>query len=323
VRVIPRRLVVVGTVIVDLLLYLDEVPKQGEAAIASRAIVVPGAGYNVLVGATRLGMPAAYAGLIGSGPFGVMVRQALKAIAVPVLLAPRDDQDTGFDVGLVQAGTDSQPTFIGWPGVESKLAPSDLRNLAIMQGDAVYLSGYDLLYAEAGAALTDWITGLDAAYLFVFDPGPVLGQIEVARLDAVMSRADILSLNASEAAMIAGRPDTGAPAQGHDLAALTVKLAGLIHTAGWVILRSGADGCWVASHETAARHIPARAAIPVDPTGAGDIHVATLLARLAVGQNVAEAALWANTAASIAVEHAGPAVGPTISELAAAVAKAR
>jgi sugar/nucleoside kinase (ribokinase family) len=312
-RLTPRRLVVTGTVMVDLLLYLDGFPEPGGAAIASRAIVAAGAGYNLLAGATRLSLPAAYAGLVGSGPFGTVVRQALAAIAVPVLLAPRDDEDTGFDVGLVLASTPGQPTFIGSPGVESRLTLSDLRGLAIMPGDAVYLSGYDLWYPEAGAALGEWTSGLDGAYLFVFDPGPLAGQIEAARLDAAIGRADILSLNVSEAAMLA---------DGHDPAALAATLAQRIPAAGWVVLRAGPDGCWVASRDTPARHIPARRTTAVDPTGAGDIHVATLLARLAARQDFAEAAWEANIAASLAVEHPGPNAGPTASELALAVTQA-
>jgi len=312
-RIIPRRLVVTGTVMADILLYLDRFPEQGGAAVASRAIVAAGAGYNLLAGATRLGLPAAYAGLVGSGPFGTVVRQALAGIAVPVLLAPRDDEDTGFDVGLVQASAPGQPTFIGWPGVESRLRLSDLRSLALTPGDAVYLSGYDLWYPEAGAALTEWISGLGRAYLLVFDPGPLAGQIEAARLDAAIGRADILSLNVSEAAMLT---------DGHDPAALAAALARRMADAARVVLRDGADGCWAASHDSPARHIPPRRTTAVDPTGAGDIHVATLIARLAAGQDFLEAARWANIAASLAVEQAGPSAGPTESELARAVAQA-
>jgi sugar/nucleoside kinase (ribokinase family) len=312
-RLTPRRLVVTGTVMVDILLYLHGFPQRGGAAVASRAVVAAGAGYNLLAGATRLGLPAAYAGLVGSGPFGTVVRRALAKIAVPVLLPPRDDEDTGFDIALVQASTPGQPTFIGWPGVESQLRLADLRSVALMPGDAVYLSGYDLWYPEAGSALTEWISGLGQAYLLVFDPGPLVGQIEAARLDAVIGRTDILSLNVSEASMLT---------DGHDPAALAATMAQRMPAAGWVVLRAGADGCWVASHDTPARHIPARRTTAVDPTGAGDIHVATLIARLAAGQDFAEAARWANIAASLAVEQTGPSAGPTTAELAQAVAQA-
>ena len=310
-RITPRRLVVTGTVLVDIELHLAEFPKPGGVAMASRAIVTAGAGYNVLAGAARLGLPAAYAGFVGTGPFGTVVSRALAARGIPVLLPPREDEDTGFDVGLVRAGSDSQPTFIGWAGAESRLTVADLRNLALESGDAVYVSGYDLWYPEAGAALTEWIPEIGPDRLLVFDPGPLVGEIPAERLEVAIGRADVLSLNASEAAMLAGGPDPSA---------LAAALARRVPDSGWVVLRAGADGCWVASRDTPARHVPARPAVPVDPTGAGDIHVATLVARLATGQDVPEAARWANVAASLAVERAGPDAGPTATELGQAMA---
>jgi sugar/nucleoside kinase (ribokinase family) len=310
-RLTPRRLVVTGTVMVDIELHLAEFPRPGEVAMASRAIVTAGAGYNVLAGAVRLGLPAAFAGFVGTGPFGAVVSRALAARGIPVLLPPREDEDTGFDVGLVQTGTDRQPTFIGWPGVESRLTLAALRSLALAPGDAVYVSGYDLWFPAAGAALTEWLPDIGADRLLVFDPGPLAGEIEPARLGAAIGRADILSLNTSEAAKLTDGPDP---------AALAAALARRVPASGWVVLRAGADGCWVASHDTPARHVPARRAVPVDPTGAGDIHVATLVARLAAGEDPPEAARWANVAASLAVERPGPDVGPTATELAQAVA---
>jgi sugar/nucleoside kinase (ribokinase family) len=310
-RLTPRRLVVTGTVMVDILLYLDRMPEPGGASVASRSVVTAGAGYNLLAGAARLGLPAAYAGLVGSGPFGNLVRRALAEIAVPVLLPDPSDEDTGFDIGLVEAGTGRQPTFVGSPGAESRLSPADLRQVALSPGDAVYLSGYDLWYPEAGAALTEWATGLSDEYLLVLDPGPLVREIDAARLGQAMGRADILSLNIAEArALAAGRQPAG----------LAEELARRLPAEGWVVLRAGADGCWIASSGTSAEHIRARRTTLVDPTGAGDAHVAALLARLAAGDTMAEAAHWANAAAALAVERVGPDTGPSAAELARAMA---
>jgi sugar/nucleoside kinase (ribokinase family) len=347
-RIAPRRLVVTGTILVDILLYLDELPAPGGAVNASRTVVTAGAGYNVLAGAVRLGLPAAYAGLVGDGPFGVVVRQALAGIGVPVLVAARTGEDTGFDVGLVETGSGRQPTFIGAPGVESRLSPADLRGLALTPGDAIYVSGYDLSYPAAGAALADWVTSVGPECLLVFDPGPLAGRVDAARLDAVVGRADLLSLNLAEAATLAGRPgpakaasggqdpaapgsghdpagpgsghDPEAAGSGHDPAALAADLSRRVRAQGWIVLRTGPDGCWIARAESPPQHIPPRPTTPADPTGAGDTHIAVMLARLAVGQDIAEAARWANVAASLAVEQAGPSTSPSADELARAMA---
>lgn len=308
VRLKPRRLVVVGTVLVDILLYLDQLPGPGGAAIAARSVVSAGAGYNLLAGTERLGLPAAYAGLVGRGPFGAMVRSALDGAGVPILLPARDG-DTGFDVGLVEAGSERQPTFLGAPGVESELRLSDLRSIALVPGDAVYLSGYDLWYPGQGHDLATWIPELAPDYLFVFDPGPLIGEIAVERVGAAIARADILSLNTSEATVLAGQ---------HPAADQAEQLARAIPPGGWVTVRTGPGGCWVAPHQGRARHLPARPTTPVDTTGAGDAYLAALLARLAAGDDFPGAAGWANLAASLAIEEPGPATGPSAAELARA-----
>lgn len=60
--------------------------EPGGACLASQSLVAAGAGYNLFAGAARLGLPSPYAGLVGSGPFGAIVRGALERIDVPVLL---------------------------------------------------------------------------------------------------------------------------------------------------------------------------------------------------------------------------------------------
>lgn len=330
-RVAPRRLVVTGTVLVDILMYLDQFPAAGGAANASRTIVAAGAGFNLLAAAARLGLPAAYAGLVGDGPFGAVVRDALAAIGVPVLFPPRLGQDTGFAVGLVETGAGTEPTFFGSPGAESALSAADLRDLHVTPGDAIYVSGYDLWYPAAGAALADWLPALGPECLLVFDPGPLAGQLEAANLDVVAGRADIVSLNLSEATALARRHEPAAPATrrepaapatGQDPAALASALSRRIRHDGWVVLRAGDDGCWIARAGSAAQHIPARPTTLVDPTGAGDAHVAAMLARLAAGQDVAHAARWANVAASLSVEQAGPSTSPTAARLTRAMTQA-
>lgn len=310
VRLTPRRLVLVGTVLVDVLLYLDRLPAAGQAALATRSLVTPGAGYNVLAGAAQLGLPSAYAGRVGNGPFGTIVRQALERLDIPLLLATPADGDTGIDVGLVETSSGRQPTFLGAPGVEATLTLADLQRIPLQPADAVYLSGYDLWYPHQGAALATWLPKLGPDQIFVFDPGPVADEITPERLQAALTRTDILSLTTTEATALT-RP--GSPPE------LARTLTRRIRPDGHVIVRAGADGCWLAGHHQQPTHIPGRPTDPVDPTGAGDAHLAALLVRLAAGDDLAQAAQWANTAGSLATERLGPSTCPTAVELAAAM----
>jgi 2-dehydro-3-deoxygluconokinase len=75
-----------------------------------------------------------------------------------------------------------------------------------------------------------------------------------------------------------------------------------------VVLKLGADGCLV-SHGGQQQHIPGHRVTLVDATGAGDCFCGNLLARLAAGDALADAARYANAAAAVAVQGFG-AVAP-------------
>ena len=303
-RIRPRRLLLVGSVLVDILMYVDRLPERGGDCIARRALLTSGGGFNVLVAAARLGMPVAYAGLVGDGPMGTRVMTDLAAAGIPLALPRAAGEDTGFDVGLVES--DAERTFVTAPGVESRLHQADLNAVPVLPGDAIYVSGYDLLYPISGAALEEWLPRLGSQNLLVIDPGPLVAEIPGERLERVLSRTDLVSLNAREMGLLTGATNLPGAAS---------RLVPRLAPGGWVVARAGAQGCWIASESQPPWHVPARPARALDTTGAGDAHVATLLARLAAGDDMRTAARVANIATSIAVERTGPATGPTTREL--------
>jgi sugar/nucleoside kinase (ribokinase family) len=303
-RIQPRRLVLVGSVLVDILLYVDHLPERGGDCIARRALLTSGGGFNVLVGGARLGMNVAYAGRVGDGAMGTQVMTDLGAAGIPLLLSRVSGEDSGFDIGLVEP--DAERTFVTSPGVEAKLQPDDLNAIPLLPGDAIYASGYDLCYPLAGASLAEWLPRLSADKLLVVDPGPLVAEIPTQRLEQVLARSDIVSLNAREIGILTGTTDL------HEAARLLVAR---IAPGGYVVARAGAQGCWIASHSLTPTHLPVRPVRAVDTTGAGDAHVAAILARLAAGDDMLTAARVANVAASMAVERSGPATGPTARDL--------
>jgi sugar/nucleoside kinase (ribokinase family) len=306
-RVRPRRLMLVGSVLVDVLMYVEGLPERGGDRVAQRSVLTTGGGLNVLVGAARLGVPVAYAGRVGDGVMGAQVTADLRAAGIPLMLPRVTGEDTGFDIGLVEP--DGERTFVTAPGAEARLRPADLAVVPLQPGDAVYVSGYDLGYPISGAALGDWLPALSPDVLLVVDPGPLVAEIPPQRLERVLARADLFSLNAREAGILTHSADAREAAAG-----LVPRMA----PGGWVVVRVGADGCWVAGAACPARHVAARQAQVVDTTGAGDAHIAALVARLAAGDDVLAAARAANIAASLAVERLGPGTGPTAQELDAA-----
>ncbi|HET7526478.1 MAG TPA: sugar kinase [Burkholderiaceae bacterium] len=90
-----------------------------------------------------------------------------------------------------------------------------------------------------------------------------------------------------------------------------------------VVLKLGADGCWV-SQAGAVTKVPPHRVTPVDATGAGDCFAGTLLARLAAGDDLVAAARAANVAAALSTQGVGAVAPlPRWPEVRAALAAAR
>jgi sugar/nucleoside kinase (ribokinase family) len=311
-HVLPRRLLLVGSVLVDVVLFVPKLPPRGGDLLVRRAFMTPGGGFNLLYAATRLGLPAAYGGQVGTGMLGRLVAERLADLGVPVLLPPVPDADTGFDVALVEA--DGERTFVTAPGCEARLSREALAALPLAPGDAVYVSGYDLVYEESGAALAAVLPGLPESSLLVLDPGPLVAEIPAERLAEVLPRVDLLSLNAREAALLTGEE------QGAEAAAVLLQR---IARGGVVVVRVGAEGAFLATSEGALAQVPPRPARAIDTTGAGDTHTAALLAARQLGCPWWESVWVANIAASLSVEVEGPASAPDRASVEAEIRRLR
>ena len=256
----PGRLISVGSVVVDVLAAVPELPARGGDVWASRMQLSAGGGFNAMAAAARQGVPVLYAGAHGTGPFGDVARAALRAEGIGVHLAPRPDLDTGLVIALVDDG--GERTFVSGRGAETTLRPADLRDVCPEPGDVVLVSGYGL-----DDALADWVSTLPDAVVVALDPGPLAAPGPLAR---VRPRLDWLSANAAEAAALTGEPDPVAAA------------AALVGRAGAVV-RTGARGCVLAVADTEPLVVPGVAVEVVDTTGAGDTHTGVFLAALLQG----------------------------------------
>jgi sugar/nucleoside kinase (ribokinase family) len=272
---VTGRLVGVGSVVVDVVATVGELPPRGGDVWASGMRMAAGGGFHALAAAARQGVPVEYAGAHGTGPFGDLARAALRAAGIAVRLAPRADADTGVVVVLVDAG--GERTFVSGRGAETTLAPVDLADLALAAGDVVLASGYGL-----DDPLAAWVAGLPDAVVVAFDPGPLVRPGPFARARA---RLDWVSANAGEAAALTGASDP-------------LVAAGRLRGRAGAIVRMGERGCVVAVAGSEPAAVPAVPVDAVDTTGAGDVHTGAFLAALLRGAAPVEAARRANAVAA-------------------------
>lgn len=271
-----QRLVCLGSALVDVVLDVPHLPERGGDVLGTQRGRTLGGAFNVMQAAVRLGLPCVYAGPHGTGPFGDLVRATLEEEGIEIATAQNPALDTGWTVALIEP--DAERTFVTVTGADGIVEPDSLRDVEYRDGDAAYVSGYDLAYENAGAAIAGHVENLPDSAFVAFDPGPLAAEIAPDRLAPVLARADLVSLNEREAGLL-------------DLRGLRPDAV--------VVVRQGAQGATI--HRAGAQPV----LVPATPlstvantTGAGDTHVGANLAGLSRGLDWPEAVLFANRAAA-------------------------
>jgi ribokinase len=280
------RLVHTGQVVVDLVMTVPTLPTRGGDVLASSTNLLPGGGFNVMAAAARSGARVLYAGSHGIGGFGDLVRAALAAEGVEMAHNPTSEVDTGVVVVLVDAT--GERTFATGTGAEGRLRAELLDQVTPKTDDVVYVSGYSWLHEINRGALLEWLPRLPGSRI-LFDPGPLIGDINPGDLHDLLSTIDILSCNAREAEMLGDLPPVA-------------------------VVREGAKGCRVHEHGRIT-DVPGFPVEVVDTTGAGDTHCGVLAAELLRGSSLLDAAVRANAAAALSVTRPGPATAPVREEI--------
>ena len=300
------RLWHVGNVLVDVVASVSELPRRGGDVLARALDVHVGGGFNLMAAAARQGQPVCYAGAHGTGPFGDLVRAALRAAGITPLLPPRC-HDTGAVVVIVDG--DGERTMLSGPAAVANPTPAELAALRPAPGDAVSLTGYALLDPAARDGLLGWVPTLPENVLVVLDPGPLAPAAQPAALAALLRRADWCTASAREAGVMSG--DGAAGADDPERAAVWLAT----RTRAGAVVRTGAAGCVLAVTGAAPVCVPGVPVRAVDTTGAGDAHTGVFVAALLSGADPLAAARRANAAAAFAVTRRGPATAPTAAEL--------
>ncbi len=296
----PRgRLVLLGSIVMDVIMTVPQLPERGGDVMASSAQFYPGGGFNVLAAAHRMGMEVVYGGLIGDGPMGERIREQCLEEHISCLAREITGADNGFVMALVEP--DGERTFVTHPGIESQLKPIDLAALTLDIHDVVYVSGYDLLYPVSGPTILQFLRLQSrAARRVVFDPGPLITDIPIQHLEELTSQAWIVTASRRELMQWTSQetPEN----------ALQCVLQHMPANS-WAVLRDGSAGAWLAGKEQVC-FVKSRKTVAVDTTGAGDTHTGVLIARLSDQERPCQALWTANVAASLSVERLGPATCP-------------
>ena len=282
------RVVVVGSVNIDLVVTVERLPGPGETVIGGRYERHHGGkGANAAVAAARLGADVSFIGAVGRDAFGFDAREALEAEGIDLAGLFTLDEPTGVALILVDQGGENSIAVAGGANsaLDSVQVREALKKLALGPHDVV-LVGHEIRTGATHEALR---LGRLAGSTTILNPAPAAG---LGR--STLDLADILTPNRGELETLAGPGKPAAVAK--ELLGTGAKRAALVSL--------GADGALLVRGRRSTG-IKAPRVDAVDAVGAGDALNGALAAGLAAGLDLAAAAQRAVIAASLAVTRAG------------------
>jgi ribokinase len=283
---VTDKIVVVGSLNMDLVVHAPRHPQPGETILGSEFHTFPGGkGANQAVAAARLGGQVRMIGLVGQDDFGDALLQTLASDGVDAEHVLRH-ASAATGVALITVDAAGQNTIVVASGANGRLTPGDVSAAE----DA--FRGASLLLVQLESPLPAVGRALELARRHglrtVLNPAPAQ-PLELA----LLARVDYLVPNETELALL-----TGIDARREALREL--------HRwgVGRVIVTLGECGVLIAE-DGGELHLPAYHVVPVDTTAAGDAFVGAFAVALTEGRSVDKAAVWANAAGALAVTRLG------------------
>lgn len=284
------RIVVVGSFVMDLVVWLPHFPRKGETLHPTRfEMFAGGKGFNQAVTARRCGARVSMVGKVGNDAFGKMFFDLLEREGIEHRYVARDEA-MGTSLGIPMIDPNGDNSIIGIPRANTRLSAAEVERAR----DVIVAADVLLLQLEVPVEAS--LRAAQMARTVVLNPAPAHIPIDLLLAEG---RVDWLIPNEVEAEMIAGVAVRGvdeAQEAGQTMLARGVRQG--------VIVTLGARGAVAVTRE-GTWYAPAFPITPVDPTGAGDAFCGAFAVALAEGQPVGRALRFANAAGALCASVAG------------------
>ncbi|WP_313571127.1 ribokinase [Pantoea piersonii] len=288
------KVCVFGSFNLDIVTKMSRFPLPGESLVAHSSMMGPGGkGSNQATAALRAGARVHYIGKVGNDDFGQFARRHLEKTGFDAItLFTCKEKPTG-NAMIYVAGDDAENMISVYPGANLTVTTAEVNRCQPTVAAADIL----LVQLENNlSAIQRMVRNARQAGTYVIvNPAP-WQKVSAAFLKNI----DLLTPNSTEASQLTGiKVKDYASAQ---------RAAEALHATGvrQLIITLGMQGALLSTEKYLA-HIPVYPAQPVDSTGAGDSFNGALAARLAAGEPLEQAALFASAYASVCVERAGAA----------------
>lgn len=284
------KVMVVGSINVDLVVTADRFPRPGETLIGNSFARHPGGkGANQAIAAARMGARTIMIGAVGADPFGAFMRDTLSQAGVHTgLVRSLPDVATGIAVITVAGGENS---IVVAAGANARLAVED-GSLPIERGDAVV--------AQLEVPSASWSAAFRAARAAgattILNAAPA--SAEIADL---LPLCDTVVVNEIELGSLSGRSLSEA-AHSSDL---LEGMRAVRRTSEQIVITTRGGSGLVALGPEGVIEVAGHKVPVIDSTGAGDCFVGAFAACLLVDRDLRRALALANAAAAVSVQRPG------------------
>lgn len=280
-----RRVVVVGSLNVDLTVTVDRFPQPGETLTGSELVRAPGGkSSNQAVAAALLGSDVTLVGAVGDDDDAAFLLERARAAGVDVSgVVQLPEHATGTAMIVVDGSGEN--TIIVSPAANGALSAEHATTASLQAGDVLCLC----LEVPQPTVLAAARAAREAGAQVLFNLSPFA---EVP--DELLACTDVLLVNATEAAQVLGE-ELGDWSTTRD----RLRAAGV----GAAVVTLGGDGAVVLADEVTA--VAAEPVEVVDTTGCGDAFTGATADRLARGDSLVEAARSATRTAALAATAPG------------------
>jgi ribokinase len=288
-----KRLVVVGSINLDLVSVAPRIPLQGETLTATSFASFPGGkGANQAFAAARLGTQVSMIGKLGNDSFGADLRANLESAGVDT--AAIEIEPTSSGIAQIITAENGDNVIVVTPGANAHVSSR-------------YVQKHLEVIRSAGIVLTQLETPLETVeYLasvtrkegipLVLDPAPAR-----ALPSSLLERVDWLTPNESETCSLLGLKSQDLPEGEMEEVAEILLQRGSLN----VLLKLGQRGCFLAVADGRRIFLPAYAVRAIDSTAAGDAFNGAFASALLAGHDPVRGASWASAVAAISVTRRG------------------
>ena len=286
----PSKVVVVGSINIDCVVKVTELPTPGETIHGWEPQFLPGGkGGNQAVSVARYNSEAIMVGAVGTDQHGEFSIQSLKEFGVNTDGVEIVDGSTGTAFIFVEDAGEN--LIVVTAGANALVTPREVETKIKSLGGAkpVVLCQMELPLESVEQAANTAIE-LGGRFILNLAPAEKINKALIAMCDPIV-------VNETEAVLLTGGVITNV----EDAKLLVEELAKIAKSA---VITLGADGA-VYSDGGDAVHLPSESVQVIDTTGAGDAFVGALVASLSHGKQLGDAVKVGLKAGAAAVQHFG------------------